>query len=127
MRNAGFSLVETTLAIGIVSVMMLGIIALVPLSLDTVRDAGRRSAESLILASVRARCATALPAGELYFDSNGAPLRIDGDDTTYIVTVRNGGGLALPGETEPALRSAFIEMRNPARTWTRVQTLVLPP
>ena len=123
----GFSLIETVLALGIIATLLMAALSLLPAALDTTRSAEQRNAEAMILANVRARCASALPTDELYFTRSGSALSSKTENTATIVTVRQGDSLALPGDTERSVRIALVNMRASNGSWQRIQTLSLAP
>src|SRR5215210_7746485 len=85
LRQAGFSLVEISLAIGIIAFAFVGLIGLLPVGLTTFRDAIDTSNEARIVQSFTAKLLatefekigdlsfdTGQPTGEIfYFDEEG--------------------------------------------------------
>ena len=77
--TAAFSLVEVTMAIGIVSFALLSLIALLPSGLQSVRDSANEAALSSIVRTVRGELnqasfsdvTTTLPAQTWYFNESG--------------------------------------------------------
>jgi uncharacterized protein (TIGR02598 family) len=104
--NLGFSLVEVTLALGVAAVALLAVFALLPIGLQTNRNAGEQTAAPRILAAISAdlratpRTATAsqlfgitIPANstaatsDLFFTTEGQFSSSITADSRYHVTI----------------------------------------
>lgn len=128
MRNpAAFSLLETVLALAIVSTVLVAAMALIPLGLQAAHDAERRTAEWRILQNVRDLCDTSVPGGIIPFSRNGSPLPGRSADTGYTATIQPGAGISLPGNPDRLLRCVTVEIRDSSPSWRFARTLVLRP
>jgi len=120
-----FSLVETTLAIGIVAFGLVGILGLLPSGLATFRQAMDTSTSSHIVQQV----VTDLQQGSFtnlsqqqslrYFDEQGnaltAPVSADGRHAIYYVNTVAQTPSTLPGGTSPSLATITVEIvKNPS-------------
>lgn len=124
---AAFSLLETVLALGVVSTVLVAAMSLIPLGLRTAQEAEGQAAEMRILQRLGDRCAALMPDEALYFSSNGSPVSGKSGDALYAVIVRPGSGICLPGNLDRPLRSALVEIRNLSTDWRLHRTLLLPP
>lgn len=101
LRRA-FSLVEVTLALGIVSVSLLALIGLLPAGLGVLRESMEETARANIVQRVSAGLATAdfasLSAGTLDFDAEGQPAAGDAE-AVYRVSLQEADP-SLPGMTK---------------------------
>jgi uncharacterized protein (TIGR02598 family) len=75
--SAGFSLVEVTLAIGLVTFGLLSVVGTLPTGMQTLRESSEQTLHAQILASVSEGLAvsdfTGLTARDFYFDENAQP------------------------------------------------------
>lgn len=101
----GFSLVEVTLAMGIIAVSLLSLIGLLPAGLGVLRE----SMEATIHAQIVQRIASGLSSadfdkledGEMSFDQEGQRVLTQGAAALYRVKIQ-GADPSLPGLTEDA-------------------------
>ncbi len=127
-RPQAFSLVETTIAVGIAATVLVALVGLVPVSLETMREAGNTTAEARIVQSISADFrmrswseVTKLDADaagvDFHFDSQGA--RVSKGDSGVIFTARVHVTDAepLPGATgsNEGLRAVRIMVTNSPR------------
>ncbi len=117
-----FSLIETTLAIGIVAFAFVGILGLMPIGLTSFRKAMDMSTNSRIVQQV----ATDLQQGTnvlaqqpiLYFDEQGdriaSATEADGTKALYYVNMVVAPSTTLPGGVSPDLATVTVEIvKNP--------------
>lgn len=98
-----FTLVEVTLAIGVVSFAVLGLLGLVPMGLIAVRESSQQVAYSHILRKVGSDLTTIDRAGvaaylqeQRYFDPDGRAVA-ENDANRVYVTSFSSGALRFPG------------------------------
>ncbi len=91
----GFSLIEVTLALGIVSFALITILGVMPVGLNSLRDAVDETTESQIIRQIGAE-ATLLPFASIqtemegktyYFDDEGQPQQSSDQNTRYTASV----------------------------------------
>lgn len=117
---AAFSLVETTLAIGVVAVALVSMLGLVPVGLSSFRDAVDASTSSRIVQRVSAhlRQGTEVPAQHpvQFFDEQGdeVPQAAGANPAVYHVNTVVQPGTSLPGGESSSLRTVTVEIvRSP--------------
>lgn len=97
----GFSLVEVTIALGLISVAVISILALLPAGLVSLRSSMDRTIEAQILRSVSARAVVAnfanLQTDEIFFDEQGQPVRSRAS-ARYVVSLSTND-VRFPGST----------------------------
>ncbi len=105
-RQKAFSLIEVTLAIGIVAFAMIPLLGLVPVGLNAAQNSMRQTANTHILNQVSSGL-DRLPFGDqvddyvnqtLYFDYNGAPVSTAAD-SIFTVTM-TALGPSFPGSAQ---------------------------
>jgi uncharacterized protein (TIGR02598 family) len=141
---AGFTLLETLLALAIVSSVVTASLGLIPLGLRTAHEAERGAAEARILQHVSAHASTPIAAAfavsesgsdaesrTLHFSANGSPLAANAGDSAYTCTVdfraKTGPAITLPGNPDRSLRTVTIEIKDQNSGILHSHTLVLPP
>jgi uncharacterized protein (TIGR02598 family) len=137
-RNKGFSLVETVLAMGIVSFAMMGILGLVPLGLSHFRQAMTVTAESQILQSLSNDLLLAdydklvdefaQNGGKLeyYYDDQGGKVDSGAAERLYTVTVELGN-LAAADLNSTAGKTAAIQIASDTKSHTvKKYSLIVP-
>lgn len=105
--NDGFSLVEVTLALGILAMAIVPVLGLMPVGMRAIKDAGDDAVHTQILQSIQSICrqveSDELPqvlSKKRYFDNEG--LMVPGESgAMYTVTVSSSGGLQLPSSANP--------------------------
>lgn len=116
--SKAFSLVETTLAIGIVAFAFVAILGLMPIGLTSFRKAMDLSTNSRIVQQVTAELqqgANLLSQQPvLYFDEQGDRMATatgpDGDKALYYVNMVVQPSTALPGGVSPDLATVTVEI-----------------
>ncbi len=87
---SAFSLVEVTLALGLVSFAVLAVMGLLPVGLSNLRQSMDQTVEAQIVQSIAAQSVVAqfpaLASGNQYFDDQGMPTDA-GPDALYTATV----------------------------------------
>lgn len=143
----GFSLIETVLALGIMSLAITALLGLLPHGLEMSRKAANASAQSRIVDQVQNRLANssfeglkALKDQTLHFDDQGELLESDFRTAVYIVrVVASKSRIRLPGAggEEDALRRFIVQIaatprqdfdfdREPLNTYQSVPLLLAP-
>lgn len=101
VKEAGFSLVEVALAIGIISFCLLTMLGLLPTGLDALREAGQQTAQTQIVQQIASR-AQLMPYEEItdfiansrvtpyFYDESGLALDSRTPDARYEVTLDDG-------------------------------------
>lgn len=102
-RFPGFSLIETVLALGLVTTAALVIIAMLPAGLDSLRDSQREVVEARIADQLRQQCRSGA-TGTFYFDSDGTELSHRTVDAAIAARIETAGIQPLPGNSGPALQ-----------------------
>ncbi|CAN5496505.1 hypothetical protein BH09VER1_BH09VER1_42900 [soil metagenome] len=96
---SAFSLVEVTLALGIVSVSLLSLLGLLPAGLGVLRESMDQTARAHIVQRIAAEVVTSdfdqVTSRTLSFDQDGQAV-ISGQDSFYSVTIQ-GSAPSLPG------------------------------
>ena len=100
-----FSLVEVTLALGIISVSLLSLLGLVPAGLGVLRDSMDQTVHAQIVQSITAELVSSdfasLGNATLAFDQEGRPMASLGDSAArYCATIQEADP-SMPGLTEP--------------------------
>ena len=107
---AGFTLVETVIAVGIVATVMLAMMSLLPLGISTLKDASVRQADARIVqtlvgvyqmqdwASVEQQ-ETTEAAKDFYFDEKGVLVEKTDQTQLYTARVTIKGPPVVPGDT----------------------------
>ncbi len=120
-RLAGFSLVETVIALGIMGLAITALLGLIPHGVEMSRKAGQASAMARVVDTISSRLNnmpfSSLATGskqKLFFDDQGVQLDTNaaGTSTAYVVEVEIRPTLVLPGSTtaQPGIHSAIIRM-----------------
>lgn len=96
LRRQGFSLVEVTISLGLVTFAAMSVMALLPTGLSVMRSAMDQTIEAQIVRTIAGQAVVSnydnlTAASPLYFDDEGMPVRNAGD-AVYTVTL----GLANP-------------------------------
>jgi uncharacterized protein (TIGR02598 family) len=120
-RVAAFSLVETTLAIGVVAFALVAMLGLMPVGLTSFREAMDASTSSRIIQRVSAelRQGTSVVAQQpiLYFDEQGDETTAnaqDGKKALYHVNTLVQTATSLPGGASSSLNTVTVEIvKNP--------------
>lgn len=134
-RTAAFSLVEVTMALGIVSFAVLSLVALLPSGLQSVRDSANEAALSAIVRTVRgelnqasfADVTTALPTQTWYFNESGN--RLDDSAPAAERFFKLGFDSSIPSAAgaassfEQSLRALTLTVRFPASAPPSGQTI----
>jgi uncharacterized protein (TIGR02598 family) len=120
--NRGFTLIEITLALGIVSFAFIGLLGLLPAGLQTFRSAVDTSVRSQIIQRI---CSDAMqtdfdtlisnPPADRYFDDQGN--EIVQQKSMYQVRVQIGSSTDLPSSLEANANLATVQIliaNNPA-------------
>jgi uncharacterized protein (TIGR02598 family) len=122
--NRGFSLVEVTLSLSLVSFAFVAVLGLLPTGLTTLRDSMNQTVEAQILQSISSRAVisrfTNLTDNTLYFDDEGLPVET-ATNAYYTVNVTTDDA-SFPGSTNAValgdslknLNIAVEARRNPA-------------
>jgi uncharacterized protein (TIGR02598 family) len=101
-RN-GFSLVEVTLSLGLVSFALVTMLGLLPTGLSTLRASMNQTVEAQILQSIASRAVissfTNVTANTLYFDDEGLPVDSQG---AYYTANLAPGDCSFPGSANAA-------------------------
>lgn len=126
-RSAGFTLVETVVALGLVAALMLTILGLLPGGLEAIRHASRPVTIAVVLDGLRARCLAGAPEGDYWCDRQGRIQAAPDGDTCFIIHVRPGNALAVPGDVDGTILSWTVEFRSVYGGWNAACTLVPPP
>lgn len=117
-RLAGFSLVEVTIAIGIVSFAMVSILGLMPVGLSTMRQAMDQTTEAQLVRKISGE-ALLTPYAKLgdyaakspfYFTAEGIPQRAMDDQTRYEVNLRSASTVYPGSSAESALSSSVTTL-----------------
>jgi Verrucomicrobium spinosum paralogous family TIGR02598 len=125
----GFSLVEVTIAIGILGFCMIPIMGLIPVALKTAQQSMDRNTEARMTQTIRAQLLqspfrTLGNGATFHFDVDGFPLENSG---YYEVTASILPSTSLPGpQTNVYLRTAQLVIHNTARGQTRTNSIHLP-
>ncbi|WP_009964718.1 Verru_Chthon cassette protein B [Verrucomicrobium spinosum] len=123
----GFSLVETTIAVGIAATVLVALVGLIPVSLDTLREASNTTAAARIIQSVSSdyrmrdwgeviKQQEEGATRDYSFDGQGTRVK-DGDSSTiFTARVTVASALPLPGQasSNPGLRSLLIQVTGSA-------------
>jgi uncharacterized protein (TIGR02598 family) len=144
-RKNAFSLVEVTLALGISSVAILAMLALMPVGLSTMKDAAESAGRAQVLTYV-ASTLRATPFGELTGYVNGTgPMRFDrvgrpwdshsGSPATFAATLTISSAAPYPGAPAEVSQSALpvtvrIDLLNPndlGQSLASEQSLIIIP
>lgn len=120
-RIAAFSLIETTLAIGVVAFALVAMLGLMPVGLTSFREAMDASTSSRILQRVSSdlRQGTNVVAQQpmLYFDEQGDKTTANGADgkkALYYVNTLVQPTTSLPGGVDSSLTTVTVEIvKNP--------------
>jgi uncharacterized protein (TIGR02598 family) len=124
-RNAGFSLVEVTLALGIAALGIIAVLGLMPQGMEMSRKTGLLSVHRQITEQIAreidqkpwAEIVNAPPQQQpLYFDDQGLEVTADSPVLAFVVDVEylNSGTMVLPqgAPFEPFLRRVLIKIAN---------------
>jgi uncharacterized protein (TIGR02598 family) len=131
-RNAGFSLVEVTLALGIAALGIIAVLGLMPQGLEMSRQTGEIAAQRQITEQVtrdleqRKWLDLLAGANKLYFDDQGVEVTSSSPVITFVVEVVTEdltSGVHLPNGApgEPFLKKVLINIantQNPAFSFT---------
>ncbi len=97
--SKGFSLVEVTLSLGLVSFALVAMLGLLPTGLTTLRASMSQTVEAQILQSIASRAVissfTNISANTLYFDDEGLPVTSAG--AAYYTASLAPGPATFPG------------------------------
>lgn len=107
----GFSLVEVTLAIGIISFALIAILATIPVGLSTISDAGQSSARAEIIRTIHSELkGTSYREVEEYFASSRFPayFNSEGIEVPEESAVFTVVGRAKPEEADQRVRTATV-------------------
>lgn len=120
-HRRGFSLVETTIAVGIAATVLVALVGLIPVSLDTLREASNTTATARIVQAVTADyrmrnwseiLSQQEQGGVVDYQFDGQGTRVKQGDATSIFTARVtvADALPLPGmaASNPRLKSVQI-------------------
>lgn len=118
-RQSGFSLIEVTIAIGVLAFAAVSILGLIPNGLAT----GMRSHQTMIASRLAAEVQSelqqvglaSLPTDTTFFDVDG---RVATNSSTAVFEVyRTIEDCPVPGATSPKLKRVVVQVvKNPART-----------
>lgn len=133
IRSGGFTLIETVLAIGVVSFAMISILGLVPVGLGTFRKAMNLTVESSIVQSVSGDVLrtdyTNLAATNLYFDEQGV-VAAGGADAKSIYTVEVAAPQSIDAAnlvSAGAAGTVLVRINNRAQpTVTNSYAIIVP-
>lgn len=99
--SRGFSLVEVTIALGLVSFALVSMLGLLPTGLTVLRSSMSQTVEAQILQSVASRAVissfTNIAASTLYFDDEGLPVASSG--AAYYTANLTLTNAAFPGSS----------------------------
>jgi uncharacterized protein (TIGR02598 family) len=114
--RAAFSLVEVVLALGVVSFAMMGLVGLIPVGLQTSREAINITVESQIVQSLAGDLQLAdyskLAGGTFHFDEQGTAVAVSDPDRLYTVAVTPQATRSPAGLSAGAAQSVLIEVTN---------------
>jgi uncharacterized protein (TIGR02598 family) len=113
----GFTLVEVTIAVGIVSFAVISILGLLPTGLSTLRSAMNQTVEAQIVRTIGAQSVVtafaSLATNNVYFDQDGLPTT-SSDEARYTVNVEANApvfpGSANAGTLTNSLTSLKIQI-----------------
>jgi uncharacterized protein (TIGR02598 family) len=117
-RRAGFTLVEVTVAIGIVAFAMIGMLGLLPVGLTTFQEASTTSIRAQIVQAITSDIARSdssnISTGTHYFDNEGNSLETNGPKTVYTAVVNAADlvELANLGVSKESGRRVTIKVTN---------------
>ncbi len=121
-NSRAFSLVEVTLAIGIVSFALLAVVALLPIGLQSVKNATEQAAAAEVLRALSAELRAASTADGTNFSGSfaGTNFAYRIGETTPVETVWTN--LTLEGGTESEFStrrlSAVVRIQPPTNAWS---------
>jgi len=131
--DAGFSLVEVVLAIGIFSFCLIPLMGLIPVALKTSRDSIDRSIEVRMLQAVRANLVntpySSLAGGGLFvFDAEGGALDTNSQkEVRYHIFYINHTNTILPGaQSSGKLTTTLLTISNVVTAKIQTNSLHLP-
>lgn len=120
-RAGGFSLVEVTLALGLVSFALVSTLGLLPTGLSTLRSSMNQTVEAQILQSIANRSIIAsygnVDTNTLYYDDEGLP--VDRADKAYYIANISPQAVSFPGS------SNAVSLTNSLKT-VRVAVVARP-
>ena len=135
-RRNGFSLVEVTIALGLISFALISILGLIPTGLSTLRQSMNQTVEAQIVRTIGAQAVltsyTNLAMSGAYFDDEGLPVAA-ASGACYIVNVTKANSV-FPGSTNAnalassltALNIQIVAKPNPAAAGkTNLYTLLV--
>lgn len=115
-KRSGFSLVEVTIALGVVTFAAVSILGLLPTGLVVMRDAMNQTVESQIVRSIAGQSVVAnfanLTAGSpFYFDNEGQRI-LKAEDSVYTVSLSSTPPI-YPGSTNAGgnLSASLVNLR----------------
>lgn len=124
-RRRGFSLVETTIAVGIAATVLVALVGLIPVSLDTLRNAGNTTACARIVQSISSdyrmrEWSDVLEqqqqqgTEDYSFDAQGTRVKPGDASAIFTVRVTVADAKPLPGTTlsNPALKAVQIRITS---------------
>ncbi len=100
--RAGFSLIETVIALGIVAVALIPMIGLMPIGLNSYRTATDQMVGACIAQQISGEynvSSTQKAAQQRYFDQFGQETSGATSDTVYFVNIVETAGFVLPGDS----------------------------
>lgn len=122
--RAAFSLVEVTLALGLVAFALISVLGLMPVGLTTMREAMDQTTQSQISRRVAGEMMLTpfskldawLANGPIYFDDQGEKQAAENGETRYSVEIRRGVS-SFPGSSnetnlQGSLATFLIEIRR---------------
>jgi uncharacterized protein (TIGR02598 family) len=130
-NRRGFSLIEVTIALGIVAFCMIPIMGLVPIALKVSRQSMDRNIETRMVQSIRAQLLQApfstLTSTNFFFDADGMPLSAPAASSAYEVTATMQANTILPDNQEASyLKTTRLEIVNRNRHQTNSNSIHLP-
>lgn len=116
VRRAAMTLVEVAMALGLTSFALLAVTGLLPVSLNVMRDASRKTVEAQILTSIESELLTAQfdwldTDRQFFFDHSGVSVS-ESDNVYYRVSVSKvlARYPGVPADIERALKAVDIEI-----------------
>lgn len=131
-RSAAFTLVESVVAIGIVSFAMMSILGLIPVGLGTFRQAMSLTVETSIVQSVSGELMRAdytnLSSTNIYFDQEGNKVTESDQQRLYVARVLAPEALDATGlVSSDAARKVSIQISSSTRPETTNSYFVIVP
>ncbi len=128
-KIAGFSLVETAIALGIVGFALVGIVGMVPVGLGHFRKATSLTSESNIIKALSNDIGRTsydqLRAYSAYFDHQGMRVEAGNPQCIFTVQIEIGDFNVEGGVSPTAGKTVFIKIKELGRTGERSYPLIV--